>query len=166
MLSSRRLRRRFVATVAALAALAAMAPGTAQALYAAHSAIVSEHVVAPATLRVAQDLVGPCDFPEAILGVRPRTVYEPSTAGKPNGLEEVWGPGVLEPSSVVYEAERPGPGGVSIATGELYDVLADPLQWHNRWDDPTVRALREDLISDLYDHLPSEVRSLPVAAPA
>src|SRR5437870_3416842 len=43
MLSSRRLRRRFVATVAALAALAAMAPGTAQALYAAHSAIVSDN---------------------------------------------------------------------------------------------------------------------------
>jgi arylsulfatase A-like enzyme len=94
------------------------------------------------------------------------TVYEPSTAGKPNGLEEVWGPRVLEPSSVVYEAERQGPGGVSIATGELYDVAADPLQWHNRWDDPAVRTLREDLISDLYDHLPREVRSLPVSAPA
>jgi hypothetical protein len=73
---------------------------------------------------------------------------------------------VLEPSSVVYEAERPGPGGISIATGELYDVAADPRQWHNRWDDPTVRALREDLISDLYDHLPGEVRSLQVVAPA
>ena len=29
-----------------------------------------------------------------------------------------------------------------------------------------IRYLREDLISDLYGHLPSEVRSLPVAAPA
>jgi hypothetical protein len=45
-------------------------------------------------------------------------------------------------------------------------VAADPLQWHNRWDDPAVRTLREDLIGDLYDHLPREVRSLPVAAPA
>ena len=60
------------------------------------------------------------------------TVYEPSTAGKPNGLEEVWGPSVLEPSSVVYEADRLGPGGISIATGELYDVAADPLQWQDR----------------------------------
>lgn len=94
------------------------------------------------------------------------TVYEPSTAGKPNGLEEVWGPRVLDPSSVVYEAERTGPGGISIATGELYDVSADPWQWHNRWDDSTVRSLREDLIGDLYDHLPGEVRSLAVAAPA
>jgi hypothetical protein len=94
------------------------------------------------------------------------TVYEASTAGKPNGLEEVWGPRVLRPSSVVYQADRPGPGGSSIATGELYDVGADPWQWHNRWDDLTVRTLREDLISDLYDHLPGELRSLKVAAPA
>lgn len=73
---------------------------------------------------------------------------------------------MLDPSSVVYEADRPGPRGISIATGELYDVAADPWQWHNRWDDPAVRTLRENLIGDLYDHLPDEVRSLAVAAPA
>ena len=31
------------------------------------------------------------------------TVYEPSTAGQPNGLEETWGDDVLAPCSVVYE---------------------------------------------------------------
>ena len=41
------------------------------------------------------------------------TVYEPSTAGQPNGLEEVWGDAVLNPCSVVYEQSdhRPRRGG-------------------------------------------------------
>jgi arylsulfatase A-like enzyme len=94
------------------------------------------------------------------------TVYEPSTAGQPNGLEQVMGDRVLQPTSVVYEAAEPGPGGVSIATGELYDVDEDPWQWDNRWSDPACRALRDDLVVDLYASLPTEVRRLDVAAPA
>ncbi len=39
------------------------------------------------------------------------TVYEPSTAGQPNGLEEVWGEAVLHPCPVVYDQARTGPGG-------------------------------------------------------
>ncbi len=39
--------------------------------------------------------------------------------------------------------------------GELYDLAADPLQQHNRWDDPSCRAGRNDLLADLADHLPS-----------
>jgi arylsulfatase A-like enzyme len=38
--------------------------------------------------------------------------------------------------------------------GELYDLTDDPLQQHNRWDDPSVRAQRDDLLADLRDHEP------------
>jgi arylsulfatase A-like enzyme len=38
--------------------------------------------------------------------------------------------------------------------GELYDVVDDPLQQHNRWDDPAYRAIRDDLLADLLDHEP------------
>ena len=94
------------------------------------------------------------------------TVYEPSTAGQPNGLEEVWGEGVLQPCPVVYEQTATGPDGVAIATGELYDVEADPHQFENLWDDPARRAQRDDLVADLYASLPSERRTLKVMAPA
>lgn len=50
----------------------------------------------------------------------------------------------------VYE---PG-GGYEGGEGELYDLEADPHQWENRWDDAGLRAFRDDLVSDLYDHLP------------
>jgi len=94
------------------------------------------------------------------------TVYEPSTAGQPNGLEETWGEAVLEPCPVVYEAIASGPGGVGIATGELYNVNEDPHQWDNKWDDDATRSLRDELVADLYGNLPAEVRSLKVVAPA
>jgi arylsulfatase A-like enzyme len=38
--------------------------------------------------------------------------------------------------------------------GELYDLDDDPLQQTNRWDDPALRPLRDDLVADLWDHLP------------
>ena len=38
--------------------------------------------------------------------------------------------------------------------GELYDLADDPLQQVNRWDDPALRALRSDLLADLWDHQP------------
>ena len=47
------------------------------------------------------------------------------------------------------------PGTVHDGTeGELYDHTNDPLQLVNLWDDPARRALRHDLVADLYDHLP------------
>ena len=49
-----------------------------------------------------------------------------------------------------YEAGGPYDG----TEGELYNLSDDPLQWHNRWDDPTCASLRSDLVADLYDHLP------------
>jgi arylsulfatase A-like enzyme len=94
------------------------------------------------------------------------TVYEPSTAGQPNGLEEAWGEGVLRPCPVVYEGTEAGPGAVRIATGELYHVDDDPHQFENLWGDPDRRALRDDLVADLYAALPDETRSLKVVAPA
>jgi arylsulfatase A-like enzyme len=94
------------------------------------------------------------------------TVYEPSTAGQPNGLEEVWGEAVLKPCPVVYEQASTGPGGVGIATGELYNVDEDPYQFENYWEDPAQRARRDDLVADLYASLPAEERHLKVIAPA
>jgi arylsulfatase A-like enzyme len=47
------------------------------------------------------------------------------------------------------------PGAVHDGTeGELYSLADDPLQQHNRWDDPAVRSVRDDLLADLWDHQP------------
>ena len=50
--------------------------------------------------------------------------------------------------------------------GELYDLVDDPLQRHNRWDDPSQRSLRDDLLADLWDSQPEpRARRLQVEAP-
>ncbi len=50
------------------------------------------------------------------------------------------------------------PGTVHDGTeGELYDLAADPLQRVNRWDDPAVRSVRDDLVDDLEANLPAPV---------
>jgi hypothetical protein len=47
------------------------------------------------------------------------------------------------------------PGAVHDGTeGELYSLADDPLQQVNRWDDPSVRALRDDLLALLRDEQP------------
>jgi len=71
---------------------------------------------------------------------------------------------VLDPSSVVYEADRPDPRGISIATGELYDVAADPWQWHNRWDDPALRRHLLTTFAPELEHLRAAERATIVAA--
>ncbi|MEN3271833.1 MAG: hypothetical protein V7636_594 [Actinomycetota bacterium] len=38
--------------------------------------------------------------------------------------------------------------------GELYDLVDDPLQQHNRWDDPDMRAQRDDLVDHLRERQP------------
>jgi arylsulfatase A-like enzyme len=38
--------------------------------------------------------------------------------------------------------------------GELYDLVDDPLQRVNRWDDPSCASLRSDLVADLWDSQP------------
>ncbi|HVA39901.1 MAG TPA: hypothetical protein VNF49_04510, partial [Candidatus Binataceae bacterium] len=51
--------------------------------------------------------------------------------------------------------------------GELYNVVEDPLQWRNLWDDPGYRKIKSDLIADLYDNLPpARIPALAVDAPA
>ena len=40
--------------------------------------------------------------------------------------------------------------------GELYDLSSDPLQHVNRWADPSVRTIRDDLLTDLWDNLPAQ----------
>ena len=39
--------------------------------------------------------------------------------------------------------------------GELYDIVDDPLQRINRWDDPSQRSRRDDLVADLWDNQPA-----------
>jgi arylsulfatase A-like enzyme len=85
------------------------------------------------------------------------TRYEESTDGQPNGLERAFGERVLKRCGIHYDGSE----------GELYDVEADPNQWVNLWDDPARRSLRDDLVADLYDHLPPPRRDpLLVETPA
>jgi arylsulfatase A-like enzyme len=91
------------------------------------------------------------------------TAYEKSTAGQPNGLEEFFetsglfkGAGIGPRSSVEYEGTE----------GELYKIDDDPHAWENRWDDPSSKAIREDLVADLYDNLPKATKHLKVERPA
>jgi arylsulfatase A-like enzyme len=91
------------------------------------------------------------------------TAYEKSTAGRPNGLEEFFetsglfkGAGIGPRSSVEYEGTE----------GELYKIDDDPHAWENRWDDPSSKAIREDLVADLYDNLPKATKHLKVERPA
>jgi arylsulfatase A-like enzyme len=47
------------------------------------------------------------------------------------------------------------PGTVHDGTeGELYDLVDDPLQQHNRWDDLSQRTLRDDLVAHLRERQP------------
>lgn len=38
--------------------------------------------------------------------------------------------------------------------GELYDLVEDPLQRRNLWNDPTCLSIRDDLLSDLWESQP------------
>jgi hypothetical protein len=38
--------------------------------------------------------------------------------------------------------------------GELYNLADDPLQQHNRWDDPACAPIRLDLLDDLWASQP------------
>jgi arylsulfatase A-like enzyme len=57
----------------------------------------------------------------------------------------------------VVTAYRPGTSHDG-TEGELYDMVEDPLQRVNLWDDPAARSLRDDLVADLWDAQP-EVRA-------
>jgi arylsulfatase A-like enzyme len=40
--------------------------------------------------------------------------------------------------------------------GELYDLVHDPLQHVNLWNDPKAKAMRESLLADMWDNLPQQ----------
>ena len=84
------------------------------------------------------------------------TMYEPSTTdrgGRFPFYSSVWLRGSTLPR---YDGTE----------GELYDLRNDPRQWENLWDDPSRRALRDDLVADLRASLPRErLPRLRVAAP-
>jgi arylsulfatase A-like enzyme len=85
------------------------------------------------------------------------TVYEESTDGQPNGLEQAWGNFAMQPCGIHYDGTE----------GELYRMDEDPHQWHNLWDDPAHASVRSDLVADLYDSLlPAREVPLLVEAPA
>jgi arylsulfatase A-like enzyme len=47
------------------------------------------------------------------------------------------------------------PGTVHDGTeGELYNLVDDPLQHRNLWNDPAHRATRDDLLDDMWRHFP------------
>lgn len=72
------------------------------------------------------------------------TVYEPSVRGRGLPADERYRRfGVSPPPRIHYDGTE----------GELYNLEADPHQWHNRWGDPALAALQSDLIADLYASL-------------
>jgi hypothetical protein len=86
-----------------------------------------------------------------------RTIYRDGwicTAYEPSSNEGLFGRADREPE-IVYEGTE----------GELYNVDEDPVQWHNRWDDPSCASIRSDLVASLYDELPAyrEPRLYPEA---
>lgn len=84
------------------------------------------------------------------------TAYLPSTSdrgGRFPFYERVWLRGSALPR---YDGSE----------GELYDLSRDPFQHENLWDDPAWRRKRDELVADLFDHLPRErTPALAVAAP-
>jgi arylsulfatase A-like enzyme len=84
------------------------------------------------------------------------TAYLPRTrdaGGKFRLYWALWGTGTQVPD---YDGSE----------GELYNLADDPRQWVNRWNDPSCRAWRDELVADLFAHLPpARAPALPVAAP-
>jgi arylsulfatase A-like enzyme len=76
------------------------------------------------------------------------TVYRPSDDSHP---------GSREISEVVAQLGMDVTGATvryDGTEGELYNLADDPQQWHNLWDDPSARPMRDDLVADLLDNLP------------
>jgi arylsulfatase A-like enzyme len=99
------------------------------------------------------------------VGMHLRTIYRDGwlcTAYRPRTTDEggrfrlywsLWGQGTTVPD---YDGTE----------GELYDCRDDPHQQRNRWNDPSVRAWRNELLDDIGVHLrPARQPPLPVSAP-
>lgn len=87
--------------------------------------------------------------PEGAAG-RERTIteWQDSFAGNDITMRTLYRDGHI---CTVYEKTNYYDGG---NVGELYDLAEDPWQWRNLWDEPGHKALKSDLIADLYDNLP------------
>jgi arylsulfatase A-like enzyme len=74
------------------------------------------------------------------------TVYEPTTRDSGFSLARMYQ--VVAPGLPVPDIRYDG------TEGELYNLIDDPLQWRNLWNDPGYEKIKSDLITDLYDNLP------------
>ena len=86
------------------------------------------------------------------------TAYGRSTRGEATGVEPFLDSiGMPEPRCEIdYDGSE----------GELYRVEDDPHQHANRWDDASLRRLRDELVRDLADHMPpARIPKLPVSRP-
>ena len=103
----------------------------------------------------------------------PSTTPTPAPAGRagssPSGTASCW-------ASTSTCARSPATAGCAPPTarercttateGELYDLDDDPLQRVNRWDDPALAGVRDDLVDDLRSALPpAALPRLPLDAP-
>jgi len=75
------------------------------------------------------------------------TEWDSSLFGKIVGLRTIHRDGFTCTAALDGSMNRRG-------EGELFDCVNDPLQRVNLWDDPTRRALRDDLLDDLSRSLP------------
>ena len=94
------------------------------------------------------------------------TVYEPSTAGQPNGLEETWGEAVLTPCPVVYEQTGRDP--VGSASPPESSTTSTTIRTSSRTAGTTLTGGRcaTSWWPTSTPACPTEVRTLKVIAPA
>lgn len=118
-----------------------------------------------ATSRGHERLIVSNDSQFAAVGMHLRTIvrdgvvctaYEKSTrdaGGRFPIVWRIWGRGSVIPR---YDGTE----------GELYETHDDPRQWENRWDDPSRRRKRHELVAELREHMPpARAIALPVVAP-
>ena len=82
------------------------------------------------------------------------TEWDSALFGVRMGLRTITRDGML---ATTYDAGTVHDG----TEGELYDLVDDPLQLVNRWDDPAWRAQRVDLLDDLRASLPAAPTPAP-----
>ncbi len=127
--------------------------------------------VAPAVVSRPVGLVDLAPTFATIAGLEPAPwmqgspLPEDEADAEARGFEKVlteWDSELFGVAVHVRTITRPGwvcsayrPGYVHDGTeGELYDLVHDPLQQRNLWDDPAHAATKSDLLSDLWDHQP------------
>jgi arylsulfatase A-like enzyme len=95
------------------------------------------------------------------------TAYEPSTINRPNGFEQFLSslPSGLGKVLNLRTGHPMGPQSTVAyagSEGELYNVIEDPHQFVNLWNDRGYRRRRDDLVDDLWTSLPAPGPAVPV----